>query len=335
MKLNKIVEKTGGSLSGDGDIEIMNAAPIESAGVGEISFLHMRRYLRHAKNGSASAIVTSEDIAKSLPGRNLIVCPNPLEAFSKVLEIFAPHDPVKTGVSPRASVAASASIGAGASVMDFVFIDEEAEIGPETIIYPNVFVGRKAKVGANCIIYPNVTIRDRCIVGNRCVLHPGAVIGADGFGFTPGPDGFKKIPQIGRAVLEDDVEIGANTTIDRGAVGDTVISRGVKLDNLIMVGHNVKIGEHTVAASQAGISGSTKIGSWVMIGGQAGFVGHIEIGNGAKIGAQAGIMGNVEDGATVAGYPAIEKTKWLRQVANLEKMDRLMDELRKREREKS
>jgi UDP-3-O-[3-hydroxymyristoyl] glucosamine N-acyltransferase len=225
-------------------------------------------------------------------------------------------------------VAASAFIGDGATIMDFAFVGEDARIGRGTAVFPGVYVGAGSSVGEDCTIYPNAVVRERCIVGNRCIIHPGVVIGADGFGYTTDGDGHHKVPQIGRAILEDDVEIGSNSTIDRGTVGDTVICRGAKIDNLVMIGHNVRVGENSILVAQTGVSGSTKIGSWTMLGGQAGITGHLEIGSGVRIAAQSGIMHDVEDGAVIGGSPAVDKTKWMRQIALTHRLEELFRDVR-------
>ena len=210
--------------------------------------------------------------------------------------------------------------------------DTNAIIGNNTIIEANTSVGDNATIGADCILYNNVTIYHDCKVGNRCILHAGSVVGADGFGFAPGANGYEKIPQIGIAILEDDVEIGANTCIDRATMGATIIKRGVKLDNMVQVAHNVVIDEHTVMASQCGVAGSTKVGSWCMVGGQAGISGHIKIGNQVKVGGHSGVTNSVQDGKAVMGYPAFEHTQFARATVifkKLPEMYREMDTLKK------
>jgi UDP-3-O-[3-hydroxymyristoyl] glucosamine N-acyltransferase len=213
-----------------------------------------------------------------------------------------------------------------------VCVGEKAVIGDNTIIEANTSVGDNAVVGSNCMLYNNVTIYHGCKVGNRCILHAGSVVGADGFGFAPGVNGYEKIPQIGIAVLEDDVELGANTCIDRATMGATIIKRGVKLDNLVQVAHNVVIDEHTVLAAQSGVAGSTKVGSWCMIGGQAGISGHLKIGDQVKVGGHSGVTNNVQDGKAMMGYPAFEHTQFARATVifkKLPEMYREMDALKK------
>ena len=320
MKLAEIAHRVGGMLSGEGAVEITGVAPIEHAAPGEITFLSLQRYMRWVPRTRAAAIITSPEFARGIKGRTLVVCEKPYEAFSIVLHLFTPEERIPKGISDRAHIAATAKIGEGAAIMPGAFIDDEAFIGRGTVIYPHVFIGHRAKIGAHCTVYSSVTVRERCEIGDNCVLHPGVVVGADGFGFNSDAQGHHKVPQIGRVVIEDDVEIGANCTIDRGTVGDTVIGRGAKLDNLIMVGHNVRIGEHTVIAAQTGVSGSTKIGDWVQIGGQAGFAGHLVIGSRVRVAGRAGVIGDVKDGETVAGFPAVDRLRWLRGVASLDRI---------------
>ncbi|MBI5527842.1 MAG: UDP-3-O-(3-hydroxymyristoyl)glucosamine N-acyltransferase [Deltaproteobacteria bacterium] len=334
MKLAEIARRVGGVVSGDAAVEITGVAPIETAGPGEITVLSRQRYMKWVPRARASAIITGEEFAKSIKWRTLVIAKNPYEAFSVVLHLFTPEERIPKGVSNRAHIAPTARIEDGAAIMAGAFIDAETFIGRNTIVYPNAFIGYRAKVGAECRIYASVTIRERCQIGDRCIIHPGAVIGADGFGFNSDAQGHHKVPQIGRVVIEEDVEIGANCTIDRGTVGDTVIGRGVKLDNLIQVGHNVRIGEFTVIAAQTGISGSTKIGEWAQIGGQAGFAGHIIVGNRVKVVGQSGVIGDVGDDETIAGYPAVDRMRWLRNTASLERVGDFMREQRASERDR-
>jgi UDP-3-O-[3-hydroxymyristoyl] glucosamine N-acyltransferase len=334
MKLAEIARRVGGVVSGDAAIEITGVAPIETAGPGEITVLSRQRYMKWVPRARASAIITGEEFAKSIKGRTLVIAQNPYEAFSVVLHLFTPEERIPKGISNRAHIAGTSRIEEGAAVMPGVFVDDDAFIGRNTVVYPNVFIGHRARIGADCRIHASVTIRERCVVGDRCIIHSGAVIGADGFGFNSDSQGHHKVPQIGRVVIEEDVEIGANCTIDRGTVGDTVIGRGAKLDNLIQVGHNVRIGEYTVIAAQTGISGSTRIGDWTQIGGQAGFAGHLVVGNRVRVAGQSGVIGDVGDGETVAGYPAVDRVRWLRNVANLDRVSEFMREHRGAERDR-
>ncbi len=226
------------------------------------------------------------------------------------------------GISERADVHPFATLGKGVSVGTFSILDEGSKIGDNTVLHPQVFVGKNVEIGKDCILYPGVKIYDRCKIGDHCVLHANVVIGSDGFGFAAQPDGrYSKIPQIGNVVLEDDVEIGANTTIDRATLGSTIIRKGVKLDNLVMVAHNVEIGENTVVAAQAGFAGSTKIGQQCRIGGQTGFVGHIDVAEGTQVQAQSGVAASVKKpGTAIYGSPALQYNNYLRSYAIFKKL---------------
>lgn len=221
----------------------------------------------------------------------LIKVDNAYESLAKLLNLYEMSKPKRTGIDPRAYVAETAKIGKDVYIAPFACIGDHAEVGDNTVIHPHATVGGGAKIGSNCILYANATVYHDCRVGNNCILHAGCVIGADGFGFAPTPQGYEKIPQIGIVILEDNVEVGANTCIDRATMGATVIHSGVKLDNLIQIAHNDEIGSHTVMAAQVGIAGSTKVGEWCMFGGQVGIAGHLKIGNQVNLGAQSGVPG--------------------------------------------
>jgi UDP-3-O-[3-hydroxymyristoyl] glucosamine N-acyltransferase len=277
-------------------------------------------------------LVNSDFIPERPIQATLIKTANAYESLAKLMTLYESVKPKKTGISPMASVAASATIGENVYIGPFVSIGEKAIIGNNTVIEANTSVGDNATVGSDCILYNHVTIYHDCKVGNRCILHAGSVVGADGFGFAPGANGYEKIPQIGIAILEDDVEIGANTCIDRATMGATIIKRGVKLDNMVQIAHNVIVDEHTVMAAQCGVAGSTKIGSWCMVGGQAGISGHIKIGNQVKVGGHSGVTNNVQDGKAVMGYPSFEHTQFARATVVFKKLPEIyreMDALKK------
>ena len=236
----------------------------------------------------------------------LIKVNNAYECVAKLLTLYEMSKPKKTGISPLASVSPTAKIGENVYIAPYAVIGENVVIGDHTQIHANAVIGDHAKIGNKCIIYPNATVYHECRIGNNVILHAGSVIGADGFGHAPAADGYEKIPQIGIVILEDNVEIGANTCVDRATMGATIIRKGVKLDNLIQVAHNVEIGSNTVMASQCGIAGSTKIGEWCMFGGQVGVAGHSKIGDRLNVGAQTGIPGNMKGNQTVMGSPAID-----------------------------
>ena len=230
----------------------------------------------------------------------------PYDSLAKLLTLYEQSKPKKTGIDSLAYVASTAKIGENVYIAPFAYIGDYAEIGNDVIIHAHATISEHVKIGNNCVVYPNTTVYHDCRIGNSCTLHAGSVIGADGFGFAPTPDGYEKIPQIGIVILEDNVEIGANTCIDRATMGATIIHKGVKLDNLIQVAHNVEVGENTVMASQVGVAGSTKIGQWCMFGGQVGVAGHIKVGDKVTVGAQTGIAGSIKSDNTVQGSPAID-----------------------------
>lgn len=323
----------GGEIVGDENAKVCTFAKIEEGMSGALSFLANPKYTSYIYDTQSSIVLVNSDFVAEKPIKaTLIKTANAYESLAKLMTLYESMKPKKTGISPMASVAASATIGENVYIGPFVCIGEKAVIGAGTIIEANTSVGDNATVGCNCILYNGVSIYNDCKVGNRCILHAGSVVGSDGFGFAPSANGYEKIPQIGIAILEDDVEIGANTCIDRATMGATVIKRGVKLDNMVQVAHNVVIDEHTVMAAQCGIAGSTKVGSWCMVGGQTGISGHIQIGNQVKVGGHSAISNSVKDGKAVMGYPAFEHAQFARASVifkKLPEMYREMDALRK------
>lgn len=288
---------------------IMRMNTLEDAQAGEITFLAQDKYLHLCESTKASAVIMNlqdYDRLKSLrPDLSFLVIENPYLAFSKVLHLFDCSPKPVRQVSPQAFIASSAEIGQEVGIYPGVYIGERAKIGKGSIIYPNCTLEDDVMIGENCMIYANVVIRYQSQIGNSVIIHSGTVIGSDGFGFAPDEHTeYHKIPQIGRVVIADHVEIGSNVSIDRAVLGETYIGRGVKLDNLIHVGHNVRIGDHTVIAAQTGISGSTRIGSFSMIGGQVGFAGHQTIGNRVMIAAKSGVHNNIADNSVLFGYQA-------------------------------
>lgn len=329
----QIAAYVGGEIIGDENVTVCTFAKIEEGMKGALSFLANPKYASYIYDTQSSIVLVNNDFVPERPIQaTLIKTANAYESLAKLMALYESVKPKKTGISPMASVSATATIGENVYIGPFVSIGEKAIIGNNTIIEANTSVGDNATVGSDCILYNHVTIYHDCKVGNRCILHAGSVVGADGFGFAPGTNGYEKIPQIGIAILEDDVEIGANTCIDRATMGATVIKRGVKLDNMVQVAHNVVIDEHTVMAAQCGVAGSTKIGSWCMVGGQAGISGHIKIGNQVKVGGHSGVTNNVQDGKAVMGYPSFEHTQFARATVifkKLPEMYREMDALKK------
>jgi len=328
MKAQEIAELVEGQLVGDGGVEIRAVAPIDRAQEGDISFIAGPSYAKHlATTGASVLLVPKGDWQTS---KTLIVVDNPYFAFRQVLEAFyPPHSPLEEGIHPTAIVGPNTQLGAGTAVGAYVVIGRDCHIGAKVQIYPGVFIGDEVEIGEGTLIYPHVTIRERVRIGRNVIIHGGAVIGSDGFGYAQKGDRYYKIPQVGTVVIEDEVEIGANCTIDRATLGETRIRRGAKLDNLIQVAHNVEIGENTVIAAQTGISGSTKIGRNVVVGGQVGFVGHITIGDYSAFGAQAGVTKSIPPHTMVSGYPARPHHQQLRIEAAVQKLPDLIKRIKK------
>ncbi len=319
-------------MEGVTDVEIQRIAGIEDAGAGDLTFVSNRKYLRHIKTTQAAAIILADDVEPvSIPS---LRTDDPYLAFARALEIF--HKPIRQedGIHPSAVIAENALIGENASIGAHVVVGRGCRIGKDVTLFPNVVLYPNVRIGDRVCIHACTTVRESCVIGNRVILQNGVVIGSDGLGFVPTKDGtFHKIIQTGRVIVEDDVEIGANTTIDRAAVGDTVIRKGAKLDNLVQIGHGSEVGEDSILAAQAGLAGSTRLGRGVWVGGQAGFAGHTEIGDKAVITAQSGTSHDIPRGAVVSGSPAFDNKTWLRSVAVLPKLPELFRRIRTLEKE--
>jgi len=305
----QIAQLLNGTIEGDAAVSVNNLSKIDEGKSNTVSFLYNKVYEPHLYSTDASIVIVSRDLVLSGPvksGCTLIRVDDPRQSFAILLENYARLNDTKKGIDALSFVSKTASIGKNAFVGAFVFIGENVQLGENVKIYPNSFIGDNVQVDANSIIYPGVKIYPGCKIGTGCILQAGVVIGGDGFGFHPNSDNnYKKIPHIGNVIIEDFVEIGANTTIDRATLGSTIIRKGVKLDNLIQVGHNVEIGENTVIAAQSGVAGSTKIGRDCMIGGQVGIIGHLNIADGVKIAAQSGIGSDIKGkDTTLQGSPA-------------------------------
>ena len=312
----QIANVIGGRVEGNKDAKVHTFAKIEEGTEGTISFLSNPKYTHYLYDTKSSIVIVNEDVELEKDvDATLIRVPNAYESIAKLLQIYEASKPKKTGVAPQAYIAPSAKLGNNCYVGPFAYIGEGAEIGDGCQIYPHAVVGDNVKVGSNCIFYPNTTIYQGCKIGNNVTIHAGSVIGADGFGFAPGANGYDKIPQIGIVVIEDNVEIGANTCVDRSTMGATVIHKGVKLDNLVQVAHNVEIGENTVMSAQVGIAGSTKVGSWCMFGGQVGLAGHITIGDKTFLGAQSGVPGSLKGGEELIGTPPMNPRQYFKSQA--------------------
>lgn len=319
-----------GAVEGDPNITLSGFAKIEEACEGHLSFIANPKYAHFIESTKASALLVSKEFCHPNPnGVVLIRVGDPYATLAELLRLIQNSQPKKTGKEQPCFIADGAIVPDETYVGAFSYVGANVKIGNNVQIYPQCFIGDGVEIGDDCTIYPGVRVYAGCKIGNRCVIHSGVVIGGDGFGFAPSPEGvYEKIPQTGIVVLEDDVEIGANTTVDRATFGCTRIGKGTKLDNLIMVAHNVEIGENNVFAAQTGIAGSTKIGSCNRVGGQVGFSGHITVGDNNEIGAQSGIPGNVGSGKRIMGYPAVDRRKFAKNLVYINRLEQLFDELR-------
>jgi UDP-3-O-[3-hydroxymyristoyl] glucosamine N-acyltransferase len=332
FRLAEIVARFGGELVGEGDVLLHQVGTLEGAAPGELSFLAHPRYRPELAATRAAAVILpeSERAATALPR---IVCRDPYAYFARVAALFNPPAPAEPGVHPQAIVAADAQVAPSASVGPACVVERGASIGDGAALGAGCFVGEGASIGAGSRVYPHVTIAARCVVGPRAILHPGVVIGADGFGFAPDGGEWLKIPQVGRVVIGADVEVGANSSIDRGAIDDTIIEDGVKIDNQVQVGHNCRIGAHTAIAGCAGIAGSTRIGRHCRIGGAAMIGGHLEIADHTVVAGASGISKSIRRaGFYSSALPAVDAGAWRRTVALLRGLDRLADRVRELER---
>jgi UDP-3-O-[3-hydroxymyristoyl] glucosamine N-acyltransferase len=322
VKLQEIADRLACRLEGDGAIEITGVATLDDAEPGQLTFFANPKYIAELKRTRASAVIAGD----TADGAHLAILRtrDPYLAFARAVELFADPWQPPAGVHPLALVEEGAMIAPDASVGAFVFVGQGARVGARTVIHSHVNIGRFAHIGEDCVIHAQASVRERVRIGNRVVLQDGAVVGSDGFGFARQPDrSHYKIPQIGDVVIEDDVEIGANTTIDRPAVGETRIAAGAKLDNLVQVAHGVRIGRHSLLAAQAGVAGSSVLEDEVTLAGQVGVAGHITIGKGTIATAQTGIPNSVEPGSFISGYPAISNREWLKASAVFRKLPEL------------
>ena len=307
----QIADFIGGRVEGNEQATVSTFAKIEEAGEGAITFLSNPKYTSYIYDTKASIVLVNDDLELEHPvSSTLIRVPNAYECVAKLMQMYAASLPKKTGIDPLA------------------FVSKTAEIGKDVYVGPVTYIGEGVKIGEGSRIFPNVTIYDGCQIGKNVTIHAGAVIGADGFGFAPNTEGYEKIPQLGIVVIEDNVEIGANTCVDRSTMGQTIIHKGVKLDNLIQVAHNCEIGENTVMSAQVGMAGSTKIGAWCMVGGQAGFSGHIKIADKTFVGAQSGVISNTKgNGEQLIGAPAIDPKIFFKSQAVMKRLPDMYKEL--------
>ena len=328
-KLVDLASDLGADVIGDEDFEVCGVRPLDTAKAEHLSFLHNPKYVDEAEVSEAGAILVAD--AEVLPGRNLLVCPEPYLALAQALEIFHPMERPEPGVHPSAVVAAGVSVGEGASIGPLASVAEGVTVGEGTVVGAGCVIGRGVGIGVDCLLHPRVVVGDQCRIGDRCNVHSGTVIGSDGFGFATVDGTHHKVPQVGIVVLEDDVELGANVCVDRAALGETRICRGTKVDNLVQIAHNVEIGEHCLLVAQVGISGSTRIGHHTVFAGQSGCSGHLKIGNGVVLAARAAAFKDIPDGATMAGAPARPHREWLKANANLQRLDGLREKVKQLE----
>ncbi|MFH1845777.1 MAG: UDP-3-O-(3-hydroxymyristoyl)glucosamine N-acyltransferase [bacterium] len=330
FRLSELATVIGADLAGDSDPVISGVASIEAAGPGDITFINKKSLLPNLEVTRASAVLVPPDVECSLPVLRL---EDPYAGFVQILQRFAPAREVlfPAGVHPSAVIDAEARIHESVAIGPCAVVAAGAIIGAGSALGPHVIVGAETVIGENCLLYAGAIVRERCVLGREVILQAGAVIGSDGFGYIPGTNGMERVPQIGRVVLEDGVEVGANACIDRATTGDTVIGAGTKIDNLVQIAHNVQVGRHCALSAQCGIAGSCRIGDGVQMGGQVGIGDHLEVGAEAKLAGKSGIWRNIPAGQITLGYPAFERKATLQMVANVRKLPDLMKRLGKLE----
>jgi len=331
----QIAEFVQGRVEGNENATVKTFAKIEEGVPGAISFLSNPKYTHYLYETQSSIVLINEDVELEKPvNTTLVRVRNAYECVAKLLQLYESMKPKKSGIDSLASISPKATIGENVYIGAFAVIGDGAVVGNGTQIYPHTVIGDGVTIGENGLVYPNVTIYQGCKIGNNVTIHAGSVIGADGFGFAPNTEGYNKIPQIGIVIIEDDVEIGANTCVDRSTMGQTVIHKGVKLDNLIQVAHNCEIGENTVMSAQVGLAGSTKVGSWCMVGGQAGFSGHIHVADKTYVGAQCGVISNTKgDGQQLIGSPAMDTKVFFKAKALYAKLPEMYRQIAQLQRE--
>ncbi|MDY6206028.1 MAG: UDP-3-O-(3-hydroxymyristoyl)glucosamine N-acyltransferase [Prevotella sp.] len=325
----QIAEFVQGRIEGDENTVVRDFAKIEEGKPGAISFLSNPKYTHYIYETQSSIVLINDDFVLDHPvDTTLIRVKNAYESVAKLLQLYESMGKPKSNIDTLAFVSPTAKVGNNCYIGAFAYIGEGVEIGDNCQIFPHAYIGDRVKIGSDCTINPHVTVYHDCVIGQRVTIHAGTIIGADGFGFAPTANGYDKIPQIGIVTIEDDVEIGANSCIDRATMGTTLIKKGVKLDNLIQVAHNVEVGENTVMAAQCGIAGSTKVGQWCMFGGQVGMAGHIHVADNTHVGAQAGIAGSVKkNGQTIIGSPAWDAKGFMKSAAIYRRLPEIYQEL--------
>ena len=325
-----IAEFLKGSVEGDPNASVSDISKIEEGKPGTLSFLANPKYEKYIYETQSSIVIVNADFKPQKKiNSTLVRVKNAYESFAALLRLYGESKPRKKGISKQAAIADSASLGNELYIGEFAVVSENASIGNGVQLYPQVYVGDHVKIGEGTILHPGVKVYEGCEIGAHCVVHAGVIIGADGFGFAPNQENnYEKVPQVGKVIIEDHVEVGANTTIDRATMGATILRKGVKLDNLIMIAHNVEVGENTVIAAQSGISGSTKVGRNCMFGGQVGLIGHIKIASGVKIAAQSGITKDIkEEGIVIQGSPAFEFGPYQRSYLLFRNLPRIKEQI--------
>ncbi len=325
-----------GRIIGDGNTFITGVSPIENGQKGHLSFVGQSRFAHYMDDTDCAVLIVSENLLEDKAYNPVIIAvEDAYLSFQVLMNLYQEMQGRKTGIEEGSFFHETAKVGEGVYIGAFTYVSEKAKIGDNTQIFPHVYIGRGVKIGKNCKIDSGARIYDYCIVGDNCVIHSNTVVGGDGFGFQPTAEGFKKIPQLGNVIIEDDVEIGSNCSIDRATIGSTIIGKGTKIDNLIQIAHNVKIGQNNVIAAQAGIAGSTVIGDWNQIGGQVGIVGHIKIGNQVKIQAQSGVNSSAKDGEILYGSPAINYSDYRRNYVHFRNFTEIVKRINELENKKS
>lgn len=325
-----------GRIIGDGNTFITGVSPIENGQKGHLSFVGQSRFAHYMDDTDCAVLIVSENLLEDKAYNPVIIAvEDAYLSFQVLMNLYQEMQGRKTGIEEGSFFHETAKVGEDVYIGAFTYVSEKAKIGDNTQIFPHVYIGKGVKIGKNCKIDSGARIYDYCIVGDNCVIHSNTVIGGDGFGFQPTAEGFKKIPQLGNVIIEDDVEIGSNCSIDRATIGSTIIGKGTKIDNLIQIAHNVKIGQNNVIAAQAGIAGSTVIGDWNQIGGQVGIVGHIKIGNQVKIQAQSGVNSSAKDGEILYGSPAINYSDYRRNYVHFRNFTEIVKRINELENKKS
>lgn len=324
--LKELAELVGGEVTGNGDILIRGAAPLESASQGDVAFIANPKYAGTVGTTKASAIIAPPEI--KVEGKNLILSKNPQLAFAKILTLFSSRPYRAKGIDKRAFIGRNPRIGKDVTIYPFAYIGDDVRIGERVSVYTGTYIGNGCRLGDDVVVYPNAVIQDGCIVGDRVIIHPGAVIGSDGFGFAREGKRHYKIPQVGTVQIDDDVEIGANAAIDRASFGKTRIKRGVKIDNLVQIAHNVEVGEDCIIVAQAGIAGSSRLGDNAILAGQAAVADHVTIGREVMVGGQSGVMSDIPDNRLVSGYPAMPHREWLKATAVFTKLPDMKKEIK-------